>query len=146
MISAIWNRSLFLTLFHSIGMHHSCSSYYYVIFIYLSLLFYYGIILFLAIKFIFTSLTEWGGNNIVRNAQAAGANYLPRPKLTTVFLLIFFFNSRIFFLKLWCAGLSFSKCHAELNVRNDINLHGPKLRFKKKKKKKKKIINHIEYL
>jgi hypothetical protein len=43
---------------------------------------------------------------ILRNAIAAAAANLPRPKLTTI----------------WAAGLSFSKCHAELATPYDPNL------------------------
>ena len=46
------------------------------------------------------------GNGQVRNAQARAAANLERPILAP----------------LWAAGLSFSRCHAELRVPNDINL------------------------
>ena len=50
--------------------------------------------------------TQWGGNGMPRNAEAASLAYLARPKLTA----------------LWGAGLSYSKCHAETAVRNDPHL------------------------
>ena len=43
---------------------------------------------------------------ILRNSIAAAAAHLPRPKLTTI----------------WAAGLSFSKCHAELATPYDPHL------------------------
>jgi hypothetical protein len=50
--------------------------------------------------------TQRGGHGMVRNQQAAAARALARPKLNT----------------LWGAGLSFSKCHAEVVVPYDPHL------------------------
>lgn len=50
--------------------------------------------------------TQPGGHGMVRNQQATAARSLPRPKLNT----------------LWGAGLSFSKCHAEVLVPYDPHL------------------------
>eukprot|EP00924_Labyrinthula_sp_SR-Ha-C_P014127 maker-scaffold_77-snap-gene-0.1-mRNA-1 protein AED:0.02 eAED:0.02 QI:8/1/1/1/1/1/2/568/462 len=46
------------------------------------------------------------GDGLVRNGQAKAAANLERPILAP----------------LWAAGLSFSKCHAERNIPNDVNL------------------------
>lgn len=50
--------------------------------------------------------TQRGGHGMVRNQQATAARALARPKLNT----------------LWGAGLSFSKCHAEVVVPYDPHL------------------------
>jgi hypothetical protein len=50
--------------------------------------------------------TQPGGHGMVRNQQATAARSLARPKLNT----------------LWGAGLSFSKCHADVVVPYDPNL------------------------
>jgi hypothetical protein len=50
--------------------------------------------------------TLYDGEGMIRNDQAANMYNFKKPKLATT----------------WCAGLSFSKCHAELAVPNDPNL------------------------